>query len=319
MLSGGLELEILYVHQTEETHADDELDQICLPYFCFQGPDTIDRDPGIELGQPRTPESPKVEPQRRAVPNLSALASKDVTSALRSLRAMIPQAEAEQAAQTSHAKRKLDSLQASSKPMLPSEGDRLQTTTKMQALSNPTLSIEGDRLQTTAKMQALSNPPLSSEGERLQTTAKNAGPQVSTVALMLPKSPPTVNMIPPPPPPPPPPPVPLTTPAPMLNPLMTPTTPGSHAFIPPPPPAPLLGALPTQIPPGFPPELGTAVRSALLSMSSPASVPDPPGAAPPPNGLAMDLGGDGSHFGEVDARQLVGSHPRTAQYTRDQS
>ncbi|CAE7217773.1 unnamed protein product [Symbiodinium natans] len=72
-----------------------EVDQICLPHFCFQGPDMVDRDPGLDQPEGREGregrEGEEASSRKTpAVPNLSAKASKDVTSALRALRTMIP-------------------------------------------------------------------------------------------------------------------------------------------------------------------------------------------------------------------------------------
>lgn len=70
-------------------------DHICLPYFCFQSPDTVDRDPGLEKPGEAKQIHTELE-EERAVPSLSAKASKDVTSALRTLRTIIPPSDPEQ-------------------------------------------------------------------------------------------------------------------------------------------------------------------------------------------------------------------------------
>ena len=85
------------IGKAEEASADlpGDGDQICLPYFCFQSPDTVDRDPGLEKQGEAKPIQKELE-EERAVPNLSAKASKDVTSALRALRTIIPPSDPEQ-------------------------------------------------------------------------------------------------------------------------------------------------------------------------------------------------------------------------------
>ena len=172
----------------------DKVDQICLPYFCFQGPDTVDRDPGLDLPQatPVHEALPHADSDKqKAVPRLSAVARKNVASALRTLRTMIPQAEGEPQPVT---------------PPLDSPGGPNAAPNTMPLPPMPELMVDGFQMPPTGPCA-----PLSMLGQVMP-----APPPAPAMNIMSP----TITPITPAPMTP-------TTPAPMMNTCMTPLTPST--------------------------------------------------------------------------------------------